>query len=87
MIAEEEIKQDAKKVPVSQPDAKEVKNRVFRPKIDLKLCDRCTLCITVCPYGCISIKDDKPAIDYSLCTGCLICLRECPKSAITEERE
>ena len=86
MRSEEEIRYDDKKTPVAQPSEKR-SSRVFRPKLDLKLCDRCRLCIAYCPEGCIELKEDKPVIDYSLCTGCLICLRQCPKAAITEERE
>lgn len=87
MRTEEEIKYDNKKTPVVQAREKKVKGRLFKPKIDLKLCDKCRLCIVLCPENCIELKEEKPAIDYSFCTGCLICLRECPKNAISEERE
>jgi len=85
MITEDEIKYDNKKIPVVHPGEKWVKNRGFEPKIDLKLCDRCMLCIALCPENCIVLEEGKPKIDYHFCTGCLICLRECPKNAISEE--
>ena len=61
--------------------------RTFKPKIDLKKCNRCWLCVIFCPHNCIDNKNNAPAIDYEICTGCLICLRECPVFAITEEKE
>ena len=87
MRTEDEIKYDIKKIPVAQVGEKKVEKRIFKPKIDLKLCDRCMLCVALCPENCIEVKEDKPVIAYNFCTGCLICLRECPKSAISEERE
>lgn len=86
MITEDEIRYNIKKMPVAQAGEKRVKRRVLKPKIELKLCDRCTLCIALCPHNCVELKEDKPTIDYNFCTGCLICLRECPRNAISEER-
>jgi pyruvate ferredoxin oxidoreductase delta subunit len=87
MITEDEIKYDVKKIPVARPKERRVKKGVSRPKIDLKLCNKCMLCVALCPENCIHLKEDKPVIDYDFCTGCLLCLRECPKNAISEEEK
>ena len=87
MINEDEIKYDVKKIPVERPKERKVKNKIFKPRLDPKLCDGCMLCMALCPENCIELREGKLAIDYNFCTGCLICLRECPKTAINEERE
>jgi 2-oxoacid:acceptor oxidoreductase delta subunit (pyruvate/2-ketoisovalerate family) len=87
MISEEEIKYDSKKLPfISMKESKQ--RRDFKPKIDLKKCEKTYNCFLFCPTGAIKISNiGNPEIDYDLCDGCLICLRECPTGAITEERE
>ena len=87
MIEEQEAKFV---IPIIQPQQQEQPSRlrVFKPKIDLKKCEKNYNCIVSCPHDAISSRSDGfPVIDYSLCTGCLICLRECPTFAITEEHE
>lgn len=87
---DEQIKQDSKKIPVlnaivAEPSAVV---RVFKPKIDLKICQNNYNCIIYCPHDAIDKNEkDRPVVDFNLCTGCLICLRECPTNAISEERE
>ena len=88
MINEEEVKFNA--IPIIQPSQQEQPGRVrvFKPKIDLKKCEKNYNCIVSCPHNAIGRNQAGfPVIDYNLCTGCLICLRECPTSAITEEHE
>ncbi len=88
--SEDRIKLDPKKIPVLNAHIAEPSPvvRVFRPKIDLKICQNNYNCIIYCPHDAID-KNEKgrPQIDYNLCTGCLICLRECPTNAISNERE
>lgn len=86
-MIQDEIKYDAKKLPVSRPDEKRVKHRLAKPKINTKLCNSCMLCVAFCPENCIAVKEGKPIIDYDFCNGCLICLRQCPKVAISEEEK
>ena len=77
-----------KKVVHGPMDEKLSKCRVFRPKIDTRLCEKCMLCVVFCPDSCIEVsKVGNPVIDYNCCKGCLICLRECPYGAIVEEKE
>ena len=80
-------KKEEKQIAIPDNIEKSGSWRTFKPKIDLKKCNRCWLCIIFCPHNCIDNKNESPVIDYSACTGCLICLRECPVFAITEERE
>ena len=40
-------------------------------------------CVSVCPFGAMSMVDGLPFIDEEKCTGCAICVRECPKKLLT----
>jgi len=62
--------------------------RTFKPIVTDK-CSGCSICITLCPEGCIKInpKTKKAEVDYDYCKGCLICLNECPFKAIKKEEE
>lgn len=62
------------------------------PAINDKLCMACRICVSACPFGCLS--DDRTGVDYfnkayprlaseETCTGCGICAKECPVGAIT----
>ena len=69
-------------------ETKTFRARLFRPRIDAKLCKKCMVCVVSCPDNCIEIsKSGSLAINYNCCNGCLICLRECPCGAISEEKE
>ena len=84
----EETDINYKKVVHAPKTEKPVRCRDFKPRVDVKLCKKCMLCVVFCPVNCIEVsKTGNPSIDYSHCNGCLICLRECPYGAITEERE
>ena len=77
-----------KKVVNEEKPHKSYKGRLFKPKIDPKLCEKCMLCVVLCPEGCIKVSESgNPSIDHSRCKGCLICLRECRFGAIGEEKE
>ena len=51
-------------------------------------CDGCALCVDVCPYNAIELKQDSEAgngyvvIDPALCKGCGICAATCPHGGI-----
>ncbi|MFW9914088.1 MAG: hydrogenase iron-sulfur subunit [Candidatus Thorarchaeota archaeon] len=58
-------------------------------KIDLEVCSRCQTCVTVCPYGAISLVSDEgdggamhPQVDATRCYGCCTCVGSCPTEAI-----
>ncbi|HHS12977.1 MAG TPA: electron transfer flavoprotein subunit alpha [bacterium] len=45
-------------------------------------CTGCTLCVKVCPYGAIAMKDQLAVIDLHRCTLCGACVEKCPVQAI-----
>ena len=58
--------------------------RSFHPTVTDK-CTGCSICISICPEGCISLEEKqgkKAVIDYDYCKGCLICMTQCPFKAI-----
>lgn len=44
-------------------------------------CTRCNLCVRVCPYFAIEMKD-KITFDHDLCFGCGLCISKCPTNAL-----
>ena len=56
-------------------------------KINLDLCSRCHICVTVCPYGAIELVEEEegkfhPKVVAALCHGCTTCVGTCPTEAI-----
>ena len=51
-------------------------------KILKDVCTGCTLCIKVCPFGAITMKDKKAVIDYDKCNLCGACVDACKFNAI-----
>lgn len=53
------------------------------PKINLSLCNRCTLCVTHCPESALDMTDHGPTFTHPIvCTYCLECEGLCPTCAI-----
>lgn len=50
-------------------------------KIDPTACTQCKKCISICPYGIISMKG-YPEFDEKRCHGCFACYNLCPSKAI-----
>lgn len=50
-----------------------------KPKIDNKKCNRCGICINICPVGAIDKKELK--IDDNICLRCFACVKKCPKES------
>lgn len=46
--------------------------------INEDLCSICRMCIGTCPYGALSIVEDKMKVNEELCMGCGICAITCP---------
>lgn len=62
------------------------------PLVDYKFCMACCVCISACPFSCLSAEKndvDKYKKAYPLmvgpenCTGCGICESACPVDAIS----
>ncbi len=62
--------------------------------INTERCKGCSLCVTVCPKGCIAISRQSNKNGYfpaqasnSECTGCALCAIICPDVVIKVFRE
>jgi heterodisulfide reductase subunit A len=51
-------------------------------KVNLNLCTGCGMCVQVCPYEALSLKDGKVEINEVLCEGCGTCSATCLRAAI-----
>lgn len=50
---------------------------------DKEKCIDCGACVSICPVGAISIKDDWTVeIDDEKCVGCGCCVITCPMKAV-----
>jgi ferredoxin len=54
--------------------------------VDLKACDRCGLCLPLCPPGAIHLEFDDLRVDAHACTGCRKCVAPCPVGALAMVR-
>jgi heterodisulfide reductase subunit A len=51
-------------------------------KVSLNLCTGCGMCVDVCPYVALSLKDGKVEVNEVLCEGCGTCQATCLRAAI-----
>ncbi len=51
-------------------------------KVFTNLCTGCGMCVLVCPYDAIALKDGKVEVNEVLCEGCGTCSATCLRSAI-----
>ncbi len=46
-------------------------------------CIGCQMCVKVCPFFAMDIKDKLAFINYDNCTNCKLCVEKCPTKAIS----
>ncbi len=51
-------------------------------KVNLNLCTGCGMCVHVCPYAALALKDGKVEVNEVLCEGCGTCSATCLRAAI-----
>ena len=51
--------------------------------VDLAVCDRCGLCLPLCPPEAIHLESNILTVDGATCTGCEKCIAPCPVGALT----
>jgi dihydroorotate dehydrogenase (fumarate) len=51
------------------------------PELIIEKCTECQLCVRVCPYFAIEMKD-KITFDSQKCFGCGLCISKCPTKAL-----
>ncbi len=53
----------------------------YMAKVDTNLCKGSGVCITVCHYGAVSMKNGKSVTDPNKCKGCGLCVSKCSNNA------
>ena len=71
-----------KPVTLEYPEKKNKTTDNFRGKPVVNGCQKCGVCIRVCPTGAISISDDEFKIDLKKCIFCGNCAFYCTQNAI-----
>jgi uncharacterized Fe-S center protein len=63
-------------------EGKLVQHSTLGPKINVKTCKGCKLCLDYCSQSAIRLKDKKAMIEGHKCIGCGECIMICPHGAI-----
>jgi len=51
-------------------------------RVNKNLCTGCSMCVQVCPYEAIALKDGKAEVNEVLCEGCGTCSATCLRAAV-----
>jgi dihydroorotate dehydrogenase (fumarate) len=70
--------EDVKKTRLSNP----VSYDPFFPVLNPEKCTKCELCVRVCPYFALSMKD-RITVDEGKCFSCGLCIAKCPTGALS----
>ena len=83
---------------ISEEPEEEIEKRVYRPRVNMRLCIGCGDCVVACPINktsdlsidksrtILSIQNGLLQINnYYLCDGCGICIEACLPKAISIE--
>jgi coenzyme F420-reducing hydrogenase delta subunit/Pyruvate/2-oxoacid:ferredoxin oxidoreductase delta subunit len=62
-----------------------VETRLPQAVVDEGQCSLCRMCVGTCPYGAITVQEEKIKVNEELCMGCGICAITCPSYAIQLE--
>jgi len=54
-------------------------------RIDKSRCDRCMLCVELCPCSALAYTGQEIVFDSSKCIACMGCKVVCPRGAIDVE--
>ncbi len=55
--------------------------------IDTELCTGCGVCVKICPFDALKLRDGKAVVDESLCRYCGACVQECRFAAISMQED
>jgi len=53
--------------------------------IDQEKCSGCGMCVAVCPYEALELKDGKSSLKENTCTGCGACAAVCRNKSIQQK--
>jgi len=51
-------------------------------EIDSDICQSCGICVEVCRFDAVEVKEDVYSVDPIACDGCAACVYQCPEKAI-----
>jgi ferredoxin len=56
-------------------------------QMDKDLCTACGICVDACPFGALSVEDERSVMDWEKCMGCGVCVGQCPNEAMSLVRD